>query len=282
MIGLTDVAANEVKHLQDFNADYYKDATGRHLVPWELRVLAVRLQAIAFSDWRRAIGMYYELAKECRVEIARTETENAKEKWRRRLAELGVRVGGTLIEMGDWDAAGRHLVGLLKDDEAEDRPVKDMLALLYLRMGGLDAAQEYIGGESKVLEVFCLMVDGKWEDAAAQWGNLITEKQLEHGEHWAGEEMMRQNLAVCLLYTGNLLEVWHVSCLFTLALTLFQAREVLENLIERGFAFYGLTFNLATIFELCSDSSVSLKRSLAEKVAAGGRELPNASFKITA
>jgi hypothetical protein len=47
----------------------------------------------------------------------------------------------------------------------------------------------------------------------------------------------------------------------------FQAREVLETLIENGNSFHALTFNLSTIYELCTERSRALKISLAEKVA---------------
>jgi len=59
-----------------------------------------------------------------------------------------------------------------------------------------------------------------------------------------------------------------------------QARGVLESLIDSGTSFTGLTFNLSTIYELCSDNSKMLKASLAERVAAQGKEMTGASFKM--
>src|SRR5690606_36106377 len=93
LINATDLACAEVKHLQDLSAPWYKDAQGKCLLPWELRVLAVRLQALGYEDWRRGIVQYYELGKECRAEYLSASTESQKEMWRQRLAELGVRVG---------------------------------------------------------------------------------------------------------------------------------------------------------------------------------------------
>lgn len=180
-------------------------------------MLAVRLQALGYEDWRRGIVQYYELGKECRAEYLTASTESQKEMWRQRLAELGVRVGGALIEMGDWEAAGRHLRGLLKGDEREDRGIMDMLALLYLRIGDVNRAAEFVGGQS-VLEVFSLMVEGEWEKAVEGWRQLIERKEMEYGgsSGWPGDEMMRQNLAVCLFYTGKLREVckWSKKNLF--------------------------------------------------------------------
>lgn len=46
-----------------------------------------------------------------------------------------------------------------------------------------------------------------------------------------------------------------------------QAKEALEGLVEDGNSFHALTFNLSTIYELCTERSRALKIGLAEKVA---------------
>jgi trafficking protein particle complex subunit 12 len=43
---------------------------------------------------------------------------------------------------------------------------------------------------------------------------------------------------------------------------------MLEGLVHEGNAFHALTFNLCTIYELCTDKSRALKVGLAEQVAA--------------
>lgn len=52
--------------------------------------------------------------------------------------------------------------------------------------------------------------------------------------------------------------------------------------MEKGVAFEGLIFNLATVYELCGEtSSRTLKMRMAEKVAQqGGREFTNQVFKM--
>lgn len=50
-------------------------------------------------------------------------------------------------------------------------------------------------------------------------------------------------------------------------LPLPQARTHLETLIEASANFHALTFNLSTIYELCTERSRVLKIGLAEKVA---------------
>ncbi|PWW73904.1 hypothetical protein C7212DRAFT_359109 [Tuber magnatum] len=188
LIGSTSTAAQEIKVFSDLGSNFYRDARGGHLVPWELRVLAVRLQAI----------------------------------------------GG-------------------------------ILCLLYVRIGNLAAAKKVlpaVGGEDtceRILSALILMGEAKWAEAAVAWREISGTKRIERSG-----DMASNNLAVCLLYMGDLKE----------------ARSVLESLIDSGTSFTGLTFNLSTIYELCSDNSKVLKASLAERVAAQGKEMTGASFKM--
>ena len=46
-----------------------------------------------------------------------------------------------------------------------------------------------------------------------------------------------------------------------------QAYELLTSLIDDGYSFHALTFNLATVYELCTERSRAKKMELAEKVA---------------
>lgn len=69
-------------------------------------------------------------------------------------------------------------------------------------------------------------------------------------------------------------------------LTGLQARVLLESLISANHSFASLTFNLSTIYELCSDKSTGLKSQLSDAVArqpvSGDMNLdrPNADFKL--
>ncbi|RPB02008.1 hypothetical protein L873DRAFT_1802866 [Choiromyces venosus 120613-1] len=281
LMGSTSTAAQEIKVFSDLGSNFYRDARGEHLVPWELRVLAVRLQAIGVSDWRRSIALYYELAREARGEILKREPkpdstttssstsppEHSSDKialWRSRLRDLGIRVANALVEMGDLAAAARHLEGLRVSPD--DHELRAIVCLLYVRIGNLAAAKKIlptVGGEGireKILSALILMGEAKWADAAAAAWKVLSDKELIS----EGGDMARNNLAVCLLYMGDLEE----------------ARSVLESLINSGTSFTGLTFNLSTIYELCSDNSKVLKANLAERVAAQGKEMTGASFKM--
>ncbi len=61
------LAAQESKVLGDLNSAFYRHPlTNVHLVPWELRLLVVRLTALGYGEWRKGVMGYYELARECR------------------------------------------------------------------------------------------------------------------------------------------------------------------------------------------------------------------------
>lgn len=260
----TALAAQEVKALEDLNSAYYRDdLTGVNLVPWELRVLAVRLQGIGFNDPRKWISGYYELAREARGEFAKVRGKDAEKEalWEGRVKDLGVRVACALVEMDDITGATRHLASL----RGLDGELSYMKALLCLQIGDVDAARLAVSSENSdakgVVEALANMADGEYDISAEQWKALC--------ERDAGNEMYAQNLAVTLLYTGKMDE----------------ARKILEGLIQSGKSFQALTFNLSTIYELCTDKSKVLKMGLAERVAAlpeggAGWEKVNSDFKL--
>ncbi|CAN8102447.1 unnamed protein product [Discula destructiva] len=265
LIDAAQIAAQEARALEDINGGAYVDEiAGVHLVPWELRVLVVRLQAMGFGDPRRAVMSYYELAREARgwiADAAARHDNSASEVWKERLVELGMKVAGALIEMNDLAGAAVHLEGLR---ERADGKLATAKALMWLHLGDADAARRCVKeGETgdKVVGALCEMGAGNFETALARW------KELR--EEVAGDEMVAVNLAVCLLYTGKMDE----------------GKEVLEGLVEGGCSSRTLLFNLATMYELCTDRSKSLKASLAAKVArmeasTKGWEKSNADFKL--
>ncbi len=104
LIDATPLAAQEVKALEDLNSAFYlDDITGAHLVPWELRVLNVRLQAMGFGDPRRAVMSYYDLAREARSQIAAAAARHdnsARELWKDRLVRA--RHQGGRVRWSRW------------------------------------------------------------------------------------------------------------------------------------------------------------------------------------
>lgn len=209
LIDATSLAAHEVKALEDLNntRTYVDEATGEHLVPWELRVLNVRLQALGFGDTRRAVMSYHELAREARDHISKAmarHDNSASELWKARLHDLGIKVASALIEMDDLAGAARHLASLPGRGDNKHALSK---ALLWLQLGDAekarDCAKECTGGaeEAENAEVLimalCDMADAEYEASLAKWERL---QDLD-------DEMVAVNTAVCLLYLGRLPEV---------------------------------------------------------------------------
>ena len=197
-------AAKEAKALEDLNSPIYRDeVTGLHLVPWELRILAVRLLGIGYGDLKRGVWGYYDLARDAREEIGRTTGEEQK-LWVERLHDLGVRVGNALIEMGDLVGAARHLKTLRGRNSNDDQVLNGRLALLYLKLGNVAAArtclesQDGSDGAYASLRPLLSMAEGHYDAAVDEWRALLSTSP---------SAIATQNLAVCLLYTGRLDEV---------------------------------------------------------------------------
>ncbi|KAL8793008.1 MAG: hypothetical protein Q9195_004412 [Heterodermia aff. obscurata] len=255
LLNLTHIAAQESKPLEDIHSPFYHDpTTGHSILPWELRVLVVRLQGIAYGDLKRAVVGYYDLARDTRREIQRARSEEQSDVeggkvWTGRLTECGICVGNMLIEMGDLGAARRHFESLRRGES--DEVLDGRLALLCLRMGDVHAARRYLEagkdddrgeGTKDVIRPLLSMADGCYEDAVKEWRAL-------RGGKW--DTIATQNLAVCLLYAGRL----------------HETSALLTSLIDNGHSFHALTFNLATVYELSTERSRAQKLELAEKVA---------------
>ncbi|KAG7104435.1 hypothetical protein HYQ44_015747 [Verticillium longisporum] len=221
-----------VRALEDLNnaAIYVDDDTGEHLVPWALRVLNVRLQALGFGDPRRAVMSYHDLAREARDQGARAAARHdtaARALWRARLHDLGIQVAGALIEMEDLAGAAHHL-GTLRDHG--DGRMALTRALLWLHLGDVASARRCVRGADagegrhaeQVILALCEMADGAYEAALRLWQALREE---------VDDEMVGVNMAVCLLYTGNM----------------DKGREVLESMASSGRSSHTLLFNLSTI-----------------------------------
>lgn len=270
------LAAQEAKVLGDLNSAFYRHPlTNVHLVPWNLRLLVVRLTALGYGEWRKGIMGYYELAKECRESIVRTTEESEKTLWKKRLRDCGIRVANTLVEMGDLDGAGRHLGTLAKNDAeaelADARQVLIMETLVWLRVGDLASARQCLAQASETeseplldgaLAALLQLADSDYDAAASSFRTLH--------EQFPEDAMVAQNLAVCLLYTG------HIS----------DAKHLLSDLVESTSPFHSMVFNLSTVFELCTERNRDRKAEIAEKLASRkdgggvGWERSTAEFKL--
>lgn len=207
LIDATPLAAQEVKAFEDVNNAriYIDDTTGEHLVPWELRVLIVRLQALGFGDPRRAVMSYHDMAREARDHIGKATAQHdntARELWKARLHDLGIKVAGALIDMDDLAGAAHHL-GTLRD--LGDNKMVLSKALLWLHLGDAESARKcaaQCASEASTMEqtilALCDMADAEYQSALDRWQEL--RKTTE-------DEMVGVNAAICLLYLGRLQEV---------------------------------------------------------------------------
>ncbi|MCJ1398497.1 hypothetical protein MMC11_001697 [Xylographa trunciseda] len=253
LIGALPLAAQEAHALGDLSAPLYRhQRTGAHLVPWELRVLAVQLA----GGGAREVTGYYELAREARAEVLKASQEE-REVWRGRLTDLGLRVAGVLVLMGDGGAAGRVLRGL-RGDGMQEETWRGRMGLLYLKIGDVKSARALIAPPSTattatdddaytaILRPLLSLAEGDADLAVSQLAALR--------DKTPSDPLLTQNLAVCLIYAGRLAE----------------AQPLMEGLVDDGQSFQTLLFNLATVYELCSEKARGLKMELAGKVA--GRE----------
>lgn len=227
---------------------------------------------------------YYELAREARARLAEAmgrHDNSARELWKERLADIGIRVAGALVEMEDLSGAANHLASLPgKEGGAKLVMAK---ALLWLQLGDVEAARACVmAGQveettERVVSALCDMADGQYASALETWRDLKEE---------VDDEMIGVNMAVCLLYVGKMQEVsTGIPWCFRPGIDKLQGKVLLEELVSSGRSSHTLLFNLTTMYELCTERAKSLKVKLSETVAAldgtpNGWEKSNADFKL--
>ncbi|KAF2111790.1 hypothetical protein BDV96DRAFT_498860 [Lophiotrema nucula] len=272
------LAAQESKVLGDLSSTFYRHPlTDTHLVPWDLRILVVRLAALGYGEWRKGIMGYYELARECRENIVKVELEEDRKLWRTRLKDCGIRVANVLVEMGELEGAGRHLNTLSPSHGAspEEKDILLMETLVWLRVGDTIAAKRCLSAARQTSssssndDIATGALTALIHLANSDYTPAVTLLQTLHSHHPA-DAMITQNLAVALLYTGQIAE----------------ARNLLTELSDTSPPFHSLIFNLSTIYELCTERNREKKVALSERVAGrkGGEgvgwEVGSADFKL--
>lgn len=265
-----DLASDEAVPFTDFltrNTPEAKDIL--HLVPWELRLLLVRLQSIATADdGRRAIMSLYALSAEVRSHVLDAKESNnsaALDAWKERLRNLGLRVADSLVEIGEFETASRHLDTLVGVDPDA---INSRKALLSIRIGDITNAQQSLdklspGIIKDIHQALLQTAHGDFTEAVSAWKKLA--------EQHPNNELLGQNLSACLLYTGRITE----------------ARDILEGIAKETAAFPALLFNLSTVYELCTERAVERKTALSQHLAqqaplpiSGGWEKTVTDFKL--
>ena len=267
LVARPDIAAQEAVPLLDLlarNPPQAKDLVPQ--IPWELRLLLVRLQSIGATDGgRRGIMALYALAAEVRTHV-RDENVKDEEKsmWARRLTDLGLRVADALVEMGELETAHRHL-DTLEDVDADE--IASRKALLRARVGDVAGARVSVSKlqnpkKQAALDTLLKVADGDFSSAGSSWQ---TQQDSEAGP------LTANNLAVSLLYTGRIQ----------------SSHDILEELAQTQPGFPALLFNLSTVYELCTERAMDRKTSLISSMVgkapapdAGGWEKATFEFKL--
>jgi trafficking protein particle complex subunit 12 len=261
----------EPPHLEDVPEEIIDRPPPKHIVPFHLRIQALRLQSIGFSDPRRGVSSLYDLGAECREHLQSPGLSNDERTlWTARLQEVGFRVINALIEMGDLDCARRAMNTTKPEGNNETSLWNVRKVILCLRMGLLKEAQRVVAGsvssesEKAILESLIAIADERFDEAAS----LLRQPEVEEHALLAG--LAKQNLAVVYLYQGNIQ----------------QAKDILETLVEDGHSFQTLTINLATVYDLTTDKARERKLMLADGIARRQKQVQqaqpftNADFKL--
>lgn len=232
LLGYASMAANEALTLGDLSSDFYI-VKGQNIVPWKLRVLAIRIQAKAFKDHHRAILLYYSHAIE-----ARKMLRDGHDEYAAYLGELEILVVMSLLELNDFELA------ILQLERIPGDRAKRLTGMIYLQSGSVDEAEKVLSEYSEYSGLL-LMSRGQFEEAVGFWETQM--KSKTKGQR--GYEETCSNLAICQVYTGHL-----EKAIMTLEKT------IPDSSIDQQI------FNLATLYELKGDSSSDSKRQLLKSV----------------
>ncbi|TIA09951.1 hypothetical protein D6C83_08542 [Aureobasidium pullulans] len=250
-------AAKESKPLSDLLARESSTYTRPHReifleqIPWSLRLLLLKLQVLGTADaHRRAIMGLYALSSECRTlaQKARVDKdEEAFKMWKTRLSDLGIRVAGELVEMGELETARRHLATITPGPATPEAEMLEMCirkTLLLLKIGDTKAAEECLATtttittsssesqthtdenlliQQRVLSALTSLSTSNYTSAVTQLQNLATT--------YPSNPLILHNLAIANIYSNNV----------------STASSILESLVsESEIVFPTLLFNLST------------------------------------
>ena len=207
----------------------------------------------------------YALSSECRTlaQKARTEKDDVAFKvWKDRLEDLGLRVAGELVEMGELETARRHLDTLssssrISDDTLETEKMCIRKTLLLLRIGDTQAAKDCLATcsttddnlnlQKQVLEALTHFSSSNTPSAVSSLQSLAST--------YPSNPLVKHNLAIAYLYTNNVI----------------LASEILEALVtEDEVLFPTLLFNVSTVYELRTERARERKLELVDKVVEVG------------
>lgn len=236
------LAATEAYAFEDVQSPYYRiENTDECILPWELRVLVIRLQSLGHSGTKGGgVGTLYELVREARVSCRDARSSDNEMIWRRRLEQLGWITVEMLIEGGDLKGAMRQMKGLKVRGREEQWA--NRMALLLMKTGDLDGARralDQIDGSTRTLEAVLKICEGETSASA---------KILDEVDSTIASA---NNIAIADFYGG------HVE----------KSVDTLSLLVQEGKINREAIFNLSTCYELMAEHAVKeRKQQLIQKV----------------
>ncbi|THY40687.1 hypothetical protein D6C97_10035 [Aureobasidium pullulans] len=296
------LAAKEAKPLSDLLARESSTYTRPHReifleqVPWPLRLLLLKLQVLGTADaHRRAIMGLYALSSECRTlaQKARVDRdEEAFKMWKSRLSDLGIRVAGELVEMGELETARRHLATLEPQPATTEAEMLEMCirkTLLLLKIGDTKAAEECLATTTTITTSSSESQTPTDENLLIQRQVLLALTSLSTSNYTTAVTQL-QNLATT--YPSNPLILHNLAIANIYSNNVSTASSILESLVsETEIVFPTLLFNLSTVFELRTERARERKLGLVDAVVevgvrggggqVGGFERGVGEFKLT-
>ncbi|THZ83396.1 hypothetical protein D6C84_05014, partial [Aureobasidium pullulans] len=267
------LAAKEAKPLSDLLARESSTYTRPHReifleqIPWSLRLLLLKLQVLGTADaHRRAIMGLYALSSECRTLAQKARVDKDEEgfkMWKSRLSDLGIRVAGELVEMGELETARRHLATLALEPATTEAEMLEMCirkTLLLLKIGDTKAAEECLATstssseshthtdenlliQQNVLSALTALSTSSYTSAVTKLQSLATT--------YPSNPLILHNLAIANIYSNNV----------------STASSILESLVsESEIVFPALLFNLSTVYELRTERARERKLGLVDAV----------------
>jgi hypothetical protein len=263
-------------------------------VPWSLRLLLLKLSGLGADVHRRTIMGLYALSTDCRTLAAKAKSEHddaSFKLWKSRLQDMGLRVAGELIEMGELETARRHLDGLSSDATAtntaanteEEAKMRIRKTLLLLRLGDIQAAETHLAASSSTststdadLDIQLKVLTALTHFSTSPSTTLSSLQSL--ADQYPSNPLITHNLAIAHLYTNNVV----------------SGSEILESLVTKDeVVFPTLLFNLSTMYELRTERARERKLDLVDLVVGlvgdvrgeegrvGGFERGLVEFKLT-
>lgn len=179
MIRMSGIARDECQAFGDLGDDIYRiPSTRRSIVPWNLQLLVVRIQAGGCNQ--QAIGQYYTLLREARANTQREKVfftkllskkknlkselavasssehgdadSSKKEKLEKILAELETSINDTRVLLAKWKARVRHLglfIAAMLMGMHDTKTASSLLQSLYMEKSKVSMEEQAVDDENK-------------------------------------------------------------------------------------------------------------------------------------